>query len=179
MDADQQRFAVFASVIVIALLVASNLLLLVLVLRDDDAAPGKVVAAQTTKALPALPAPTAKSTGSKALLRELRRTQRGFAEPIDAALGQLGAMSSSTATLDQLPVLLQEMVVSTSNLDAVAPGLQQIDKRMRSLNRQIKRMSSFMVGLGPVMVDLETIMREMRDDLDKIRVCNESPSACK
>lgn len=177
MDARWQRFAVIATVTVVSLLVASNVLLLQLVLEDDGAsAPTAEPAAQGK--LPALPQPSSKNGSSKALLKELNKTQRRFEQPLDQALMQLDSVSNSAATLDQLPVLLQEMVASTSSLESVAPELKQLDKRLRSLNRQIDRMSKFALGLSPVLVDLETTMRTMRDDLARIRECTEKPSTC-
>lgn len=182
LDDPWRRFAVIASTVVIALLIVSNVLLLTLVLRDDGGTrtgAGVAVPTGKTAVLPTLPQPTPKSSSSKALIKELDKTQKQFAEPIDAALTQLGSVGQSTASLDQLPALLQQMVYSTSELDAVAPGIAKLDRRMRSLNREITRMTSFSVGLGPVIVDLVKTMREMRTDLGRIRTCTETPSACR
>lgn len=176
MELPWQRFVMFTSVVVIVLLVASNVLLLQIVL-DDDKQPA--VAKQPAQAaLPELPAPS-KSGTSKALLKELDKTQRKFADPLTQAMLQLDSVSSSAATLDQLPVLLQQMVNSTAQLGEVAPKLQDIDKRMRSLNRRITQLSAFAIGLGPVVVDLELTLQAMRDDIAKIRACSEKPDTCK
>lgn len=175
-DSSWQRFTIIATVAVIALLVTSNVLLLTLVMRDDETAAVQPAAAQAE--LPALPA-SSSSGSSKALLKELDSTKREIKDPLTRALTDLSSMNSSTATLGELPLLLQQMVNSTATLQVVGPELQSIDKRMRSLNKNLSQMTGFVNGTGAVLVDLEQTMRAMRTDIARIRECTEKPDSCK
>lgn len=178
MDSSWQRFTVIATVAVIALLIMSNALLLTLVLRDDEAGDAKPASAQTS--LPQLPASSSGSGGSsKALLKELDKTKSELKDPLTRALTDLSNVTNSTASLGDLPVLLQQMVAYSAAFQEVAPKLQSIDKHMRSLNKNINSMTAFVNGTGAVLVDLERAMQAMQNDIAKIRECTEKPDSCK
>lgn len=177
METTWQRFVVISTAAVIALLIASNVLLLQIVMDDDATAVRGADNAKTQVALPQLPSPS-KGGSSRALLKELDKTQKQFEEPLNNALTQLDSVSASAMALDQIPALLERMIVTTAAFGDAAPELYALAKRMRSINRQIIRMTKFVVGLGPMMVDLQSTMRSMREDLDRIRVCTESPESC-
>ncbi|MBI4898111.1 MAG: hypothetical protein HY827_07065 [Actinobacteria bacterium] len=177
MSSSWQRFAVGSVAAVLALLVMSNALLLKMALDDDPVANTDNSSQKQQTALPSLPPPSSNGS-SKLLLKELNKTKRQFKEPVSQALADLQSVSSSAGTLDQLPALLNEMIASTATLEDVAPQLRALVRRIRSLNRQITRMSKFTTSLGPVVTDFEVKLRDMSDDLDRIRQCTEKPSTC-
>jgi hypothetical protein len=172
-----QKLLLAASIGVVMLLIITNILLLQIV-REDDASPtSSKVAPSEQAAVPSLPAPSNAGT-SRALLKELNQTKRQFRTPLEQALGQLEIMSTSTATLYELPTLLQSLLASMNEFSGAAPQLRAVSKRLKSIDKEFKSTSDLVVGFGPVLTDLEKTMQEIRADTARIRACTEKPGSC-
>lgn len=170
MDQLWQKVVVGASLAAVMLLLVANFLLLS-ILSEDEKTP--VAAAE----IPALKTPTS-GNANRALAEELDRTGRRLQTPLERTLMEIQSMGSSTATLQSLPVLLEQMIAETEELSGVAPQFTASAKRLKSIEREFKRLSGYTEGLGGVLVDLEKTMQTMSADIARIRQCTEKPSSC-
>lgn len=172
-----QKLLLAASIGIVVLLIITNVLLLQIVRKDDESPASSKVAQSEQAAVPSLPAPTSAGT-SRSLLKELNQTKRQFQTPIEQALGQLEIMSTSTATLYELPALLQSLLASMNEFSGATPQLRSVSKRLRSIDKEFKSTSDLVVGFGPVLTDLEKTMNEIQADTARIRTCTEKPGTC-
>ena len=172
-----QKVIVAATITVVALLITSNVLLLQIVRSDNKDQSASVNTKADPSALPALP-PASGNGSSRALLNELDRTKRQFKKPLNRTLDELTLISNSTASLGELPVLLQRMVDSVDIFAAAAPELRTVSKQLKSMNKEFKSTSALVVGFGPVLTDLEKTIREIEANTARIRACTEKPTSC-
>lgn len=172
-----QKVLLAAAIGIVVLLITSNILLLQIVHGDDASPTSAKVVQDNEAAVPSLPAPSSAGT-SRTLLKELNQTKRQFRTPLDKALGQLEIMSTSTATLYQLPALLESLLASMNEFSGATPQLRKVSKQLRSINKEFKSTSDLVVGFGPVLTDLEKTMHEIQTDTARIRACTEKPASC-
>ncbi len=171
-----QHYLVISAGVVIALLIAANILLLKTV--QEIQKPGVArVTAENTAEVPELP-PTSKGVSSKALIREIDRTKREFRDPLDQTLGQLQSLNGNTATLGGFPTVVEQMAASAQSLGDSAASIPGLGKQLRGMNRQIRKLVDYMLGLGAVATSLEKTLQSIQTDIAKIRQCEEKSPNC-
>lgn len=134
-----QRLRVVAVVAILALLVTSNVLLLDIA---DDPEPRQTAASTPGDgdAPPPLP-PTSGQGSSRALLRELERTQRELIAPLARVVQEIQALRVTASAVQPLPDLLGRVAASTSGLSTIGPDLGRLAGGVGELER-IRRIAA-------------------------------------